>query len=239
MAALKLVLLPGLHGTSALFEPFVKRLPDSVAPAPIDYPGDRFLNYESLTELVLGQVRDAGPFAVLGESFSGPVAVRVAAARPAGLKAVILVVSFASDPVALPLRLAARAAPDWLLGRVMRWNTLLRSVVGPSVPRETLDKLVAELRRARPEVLSRRLRHALACDVTNLVGECHVPMLYLRAARDRLVRGACGEAIARLQPSARLVTLDSPHLLLQTRPEAAAREITSFLEDVAAAPRLP
>jgi surfactin synthase thioesterase subunit len=40
----KLVLLPGMDGTSELFAPFIAALPKDFEPIPIRYPRDRFLS---------------------------------------------------------------------------------------------------------------------------------------------------------------------------------------------------
>ena len=76
-----LVLLPGLDGTGLLFQPLVECLPDAIEPVVVSYPPDQKLGYEELLPLVLERL-PAAPFVLLGESFSGPLAVMAAATAP-------------------------------------------------------------------------------------------------------------------------------------------------------------
>lgn len=94
-----LLLLPGLDGTGVLFERFVEALPDDIDAHVLSYPGDHPMSYADL----LGYIRDRLPagktrFAVLGESFSGPLALELALVEPR-VNAVILCASFVTKPV--------------------------------------------------------------------------------------------------------------------------------------------
>src|SRR4051812_32963307 len=93
-----LVLLPGLDGTGSLFQSLLRELPADVEPIVLSYPARDVLDYSALTQLVLRSLPTARPFVLLGESFSGPVAVLTAAAQPKGLLGVILCASFVSAP---------------------------------------------------------------------------------------------------------------------------------------------
>jgi len=69
-------------------------LPPAFEPVVVAYPPDRVLSYERLTELILDTTPDKGTVVLLGESFSGPLALMVAARRSVGLCAVVLCASF-------------------------------------------------------------------------------------------------------------------------------------------------
>ena len=84
-----LVLLPGLDGTGNLFQPLLKELPEELEPIGVSYRVWEFLNYSALRDLVLQRVPAGRPFVLLGESFSGPVAVLAAATRPQWLLGVL------------------------------------------------------------------------------------------------------------------------------------------------------
>jgi pimeloyl-ACP methyl ester carboxylesterase len=115
-----LVLLPGLDGTGQLFAEFVKVLGPHIDTLVVPYPKDRALGYDELETLVLAALPTAGPFVVLGESFSGPLAIRIAARAPPGLAAVILSASFAKNPY--PWLGWARPLAAWLpLKALPRW----------------------------------------------------------------------------------------------------------------------
>jgi pimeloyl-[acyl-carrier protein] methyl ester esterase len=106
------VLLPGLDGTGKLFAEFVQHLRPNVDPMIISYPKDQPLGYDELEALVLAALPQDRPFVLLGESFSGPIAMRIGARSPAGLVAVILCGTFAKNP--FPWLGWARCPPlDW------------------------------------------------------------------------------------------------------------------------------
>lgn len=56
-------------------------------------------------------------------------------------------------------------------------------------------------------------------------------MLYLVGARDRVVPNCNVEDVVRESPSAKVVTIDGPHLALYYNAQAAARVIVDFTID--------
>jgi pimeloyl-[acyl-carrier protein] methyl ester esterase len=230
--AMRLVLLPGLDGTGIFFRPLLPHLPAWIEPVVVSYPGDVPLGYEELLPRVLDALLD-GPFALLGESFSGPLAVLAAACRPPGLEAVILCATFARSP--------HPHVPRWcrhLVGPWVFWNFPVTGRVRLFLGgRDTnaLRSLAAEaLPLVRPAVWARRVRAAHMVDVRSELACCPVPVLCLRGRRDRIVVPAVSlRTIRRVNPAVRVAMVGSGHLLLQTRPAEAAAAIVSFLADVA------
>jgi pimeloyl-[acyl-carrier protein] methyl ester esterase len=151
-----LVLLPGLDGTGDLFQPLLRELPDELEPIVVSYPVHKFLDYSALRDLALQHVPAGRPFVLLGESFSGPVAVLAAAARPEGLLGVILCASFVSAPrprakFALPLlRLLSLHLAARTLGRYM--------VMGRFKAAGVADSMLAALANVPEKVCSRGWR---------------------------------------------------------------------------------
>jgi pimeloyl-ACP methyl ester carboxylesterase len=227
-----LVLLPGLHGTCALLRDFMQALGKEWPSLAIDYPRDRFLSHAELADFVRAKLPAQRPFVLLGESFSGPVAIRLAATRPKGLRGLIVSTSFASNPRPALGRFAglARTVPAtalplsvfefWLLGR---WSN-------PHL-REEFRAVLAEV---DPGVLAERLVACLREDVRAELAQVDAPILYLRARQDRLVPGAAAAQVARLAPRTRIREFDGPHCLLQAVPEAAALVVKEFLGGVVA-----
>ena len=78
-----LLLLPWMDGTSQLFEPLLAALPATLPATAIAYPTHAPCGYDELLPLILAAI-PPGPFVVVGESFSGPLAVMLAARRPTG-----------------------------------------------------------------------------------------------------------------------------------------------------------
>ena len=101
MVATRLVLLPGMDGTGILFEPLLDALPQGWTAQVVRYPPDKPLGYESLLDVVLHAIEGNEPFMLVGESFSGPLALMAALGKPAGLQAVILCAIVHSKPDAM------------------------------------------------------------------------------------------------------------------------------------------
>src|SRR5688572_2754392 len=96
---MKLILMPGMDGTGELFRPLLAALPKSIEPVVVRYPGHEPLRYSELLPIARAALPVGEPFVLLGESFSGPLALMLAAGAPAGLCGVILCASFAEKPV--------------------------------------------------------------------------------------------------------------------------------------------
>lgn len=226
-----LVLLPGMDGSGAMFAGFIAALGDGITPLVLSYPADQVLSYEGLADFARSRLPVGRPWVLLGESFSGPVAIALAAERPPGLIGLILSCTFARNPVPLfrhcaslipflPVssRLSGLAVP-LLLGR--HATPALRRTL-----RGALDQLQSAVLRAR-------MRAVLAVDYTAHLRQVAVPVLYLQAAQDRVVSCASARHIATLLPSLRLAVMRGPHLLLQAMPDAAAMAVREFIASLA------
>jgi pimeloyl-ACP methyl ester carboxylesterase len=224
-----LVLLPGLDGTGLLFADLVAELSPDFESIVVRYPTDQALTYAQLEAIARASLPTDRPFALLGESFSGPIAISIAASRPPGLVALILCCSFARYP-RRSLRLL------WPLASVVpikgRTVSLLRGIVSP---RRTSSALQAKLADANamvsPTALRSRIKELLRIDARSKLREVNVPVLYLAASGDGVVPfRACNEICACL-PSVRVVKLESPHFLLQAVPREAVSVMRDFLCD--------
>ncbi|QDH68785.1 alpha/beta fold hydrolase [Marilutibacter alkalisoli] len=224
-----LVVLPGLDGTATLHSAFCAAANftfDTIKVVP--YPPDHPLGYAELETLARAELPST-PFVLLGESFSGPIALSVATDPPPGLIGIVLSTTFARpaipalSPFAPLVRfMPARAAPIallswWLLGQ---WTTpALRSSL-----KNALDS-------AASSVLAFRAAAALRPPAVNLAA-ISAPTLYLRATGDRLLAASAGEHIRSSIPQSRLVDIAGPHLLLQAAPGPCAHAIGDFVQDI-------
>ena len=93
-----LVLLPGMDGTGQLFGRFLEALGPEVRAIVIAYPPAQNLDYSQLEAFVRSKLPSDQPFVILGESFSGPIAVSIAASPPDGLRGIVLCCSFVRNP---------------------------------------------------------------------------------------------------------------------------------------------
>ncbi|WP_437670362.1 alpha/beta fold hydrolase [Sorangium sp. So ce131] len=236
---LRLLLLPGLDGTGALFEPFVSALSAlsaDIAPEVVRYPADRALDYDALEALVAERLPARGPYVLLGESFSGPLALRLACRRPGGLVGVVLVATFVTNPVWLVPSLARHLVGPWLFRRRAPEFVSRHYLVGAGASAAWIERVAANVETVDPAVMAARVREVLSVDARALLQRCAVPLLYLGAAGDALVPPRVLREICRLRPDLECATVDAPHLVLQLAPEASAQAIEVFLRRVAAQP---
>lgn len=219
-----LVLLPGMDGTGLMFEPILPFL-DGFVPRVVRYPAG-LTSYPDCVAYARAQLPIDRPFLLLGESFSGPIAIALAAEWPEGLLGLVLCCTFARNPrpalawTALLLRPLPPQRLSLLLLRYLlfgRWHTealtRLALTMFPQVPTATLKA---------------RLLAVLAVDHTALLAGIPVPTLALCASQDRLVPPAATRWIQARLPALEVTTLEGPHWLLQTRPEACAQALRAF-----------
>lgn len=224
-----LVLLPGMHGSGQLFAPFVRALPDSIKPLPVSYPPDLALDYEGHLDLVLAALPVDEPFVLLGESFSGPLAIMAAARQPKGLRGVILCATFVTYPPSLPA-FVGRLLVSTGVFRMKSTRLFLRLLLGKHPPAELKELFVQALARVRPEVLAARARAVLDLDCTDALRDCPVPILDMVADHDRIIAGRYSEFMHAIRPDAEIVHFNAPHIILQCAPIEAAREIQRFVD---------
>jgi pimeloyl-ACP methyl ester carboxylesterase len=221
-----LVLLPGMDGSGDLFAGFAaewQRLEPAIPILVLRYPPDQALGYAELAAYVRARLPRGKDWVVLGESFSGPIAVMLAAAP--GLLGLILCGTFLRNP----------AGGLRHLRSLLRWlpqpprPLLRRYLMGEAAGTPVETALRTALASLKPGVLAARMAAVLDVDVRVDCARIRVPVLYLRAKRDRLIAPRVAEEIRRLLPQMRVADFDAPHLLLQTRPRETALETHRFV----------
>ncbi len=223
-----LVLLPGLDGTGVMFEPFVTAAVGFETKV-VRYP-TALTSYPACVHYARTQLPRDLPFVLLGESFSGPVAIALAAERPVGLVGLVLCSTFARNPrpgLAWAARILRFLPPRSLPPPLLRW--LLR---GGHVSGPLSDLALAMLRQVPITTLKQPLLAVVAVDHTPLLTQIHIPVLALCASDDRLVPPAATTWIRDHLPALDIATLHGPHWILQTRPEASVLAITDFLKRI-------
>jgi pimeloyl-ACP methyl ester carboxylesterase len=217
-----IVLLPGMDGTGQLLGDLSERL-SSRRPVQLNaYPVDRVLGYDQLVSYVRERLPN-DRFVILGESFSGPIAIEIAATVPrvAGL---VLVSTFARHP--LPTQLA-------LLTRLLdlRWvpaNVIIAALMG-SAATPKLKKLLRQVLAALPrEIVRARLQDVLRVDRRDRLREVACPTLCIHGRSDRLVSKKYVNEIVAARPGCQVHWLESSHMLLATDAGAAADLIEEF-----------
>ncbi len=228
-----LVLLPGMDGTGDLFAPILPMLSAAVTTQVVSYPRDRRLGHAQLAELVLQQLPRQQPYALLGESFSGPVAAAVAA-RSAPV-ALVLACSFITNPhpsLRLLRPLLACLPPPTRFVRPLGW-----ALMGRHATPALRTALAAALHQVDPGVLKFRAAVTLLADARASLAAVRCPVLYLQAKQDRVVGPRCLAEVLRVRPDTEVAAIDGPHFLLQTQALASAQAIAAFLSRCSGAPR--
>lgn len=230
---MRCVVLPGLDGGGEWLHEFLAAMAPRFDARALAYPNDPTLDYDALVEWAWPQLPAHEPFALIAESFSGPVAIRLAARRPLQLKALALCASFACAPRPPWSPLGLAALPAWLLHAAPLRQAPLpwveRAVLGRWSDPQRRERLRATLAALDPAVLRARLGEVARVDARAALGDVAVPTLYLRAAGDRLVSADSWEEIRRVRPQAECVALQGPHFLLQARAKDAAAQIGRWL----------
>lgn len=226
--AIKLVLLPGMHGSAELFTDFIAALPDGFVAQAVGYPNDVSLSYSELLEFVEGTV-PAESFVIVAESFSTPLAIQFAAQAPPNLKGLILAAGFATSPVRGWLQaLTPFAAPA--LARLPVSGIAARIGAPRAAGFEPLmDRVRITTAAIRPKVLMDRIQSVVACNALEQLRAIKVPMLCLQSRHDRVVNAVCVEEMRRAKPEMKVLVLDGPHLLLQAMPQQTADIVADFI----------
>jgi pimeloyl-[acyl-carrier protein] methyl ester esterase len=219
------LLLPGMDGMGQLFAPLTRHLVPDIRARVVAFPPDQRRSYHQL----LGEIAvPAGPFAIVAESFSGPLGIRLASRHRDRVRALILVATFVRNP---------STVAGWMHGLLGRRLFQMRlpdvalrlGLLGMDAGDDELSALRASLLSVKPDILAGRLAEIVSVDVSNEFAQCTVPLLYIAGRRDRLVGTRVVAQMKRLRPDMQSQVLEAPHLVLQRRPAEAAQLISEFL----------
>jgi pimeloyl-ACP methyl ester carboxylesterase len=227
MKPLTLVLLPGLDGTEIFLQPLLRALPESVRPLVVCYPIAGPNRYPDLLAIVREAVAGLDQFHVLGWSFSGPLALMLAAEEPQRVRSVILSASFVRPPrpALASIRFMISGHSIWL------WRAARRLPLWVLRPRSDAFRQakMQTWRRVSARVLAKRVREIMSVDAREALRACRQPVLYLAASRDSIVPRRCLDEILSVHPSVKVATIEGEHIAMYANPQAAARAIAGFL----------
>jgi pimeloyl-ACP methyl ester carboxylesterase len=217
-----------MDGSGEFFTEFAAALAPEVESTVVSYPQSE-LGYPDLAAHARKALPDR-PHILVAESFSGPIAIALAASAPPGLRGVVLVCSFARSPLPGFLQFLSGGPPVW---RVPEWIAMWMLLGKASTPLHR-KLLAAKMHSVPPAVWRARMRAVISADVTSRLREVRVPILYLRALWDRVVPAAAGDWVLRNANDASVVDLEGPHFLLQARPRETAEHVKGFARRVGA-----
>lgn len=230
------VLLPGLDGTGILFEQFAPVLQEHCEVQVITYPTDTVLDYTQLIEYVAARLPER-PFIILGESFAGPIALHLAASEQAPITGVVLCATFSRYPLwwLAPVSGIVNSLPIYQLRDTAFSRWAMKHELGSALLAE-VDRAVAAV---RPPVMLARMRAVLSMDATPQLKQVTVPLYYMRATRDAVVRSGASRHMLKHRPDMQVEDFATHHFLLQSMPQEAAAAIAAFAAGLNAEPLTP
>ncbi|MGC4017000.1 MAG: alpha/beta hydrolase [Luteolibacter sp.] len=224
------VVFPGLDGTGHLSRDFAggdwHGHPVTVLPIPKDGPQD----YDSLTTVLASQLPE-GPLVLVGESFSGPIAMKIARLERGRVEALIVVGGFCASPAPAGLALVP-LRPLFLLPPPAMF--LKKYLVGSEASHEMVETLNSAIRSVPSSTLSARAEVILALRESDCPSFDSLPVLLVQAHHDELLAWESQSRLERHFPGAESVWIESPHLLLFTNPDACREAVVEFLSRVPA-----
>lgn len=222
---LPIVLLPGLDGTGRFQEELAALLRETQPVQAISYPADRKLAYPDLTEFVIERLPE-GQFVILGESFSGPVAVEIAARLPGRAAALILAATF----VRSPFPVGDHFAHAWLSMNLPRLRWVIAAGLfgrfGSPAHMQILKQALVETPRS---TFAFRIGEIMRVNKRARLADVRCPILYMRGRRDLVVRAGSMRLVLDAAPCTTLAQIDGPHAFLTTHAKASATAIEAFI----------
>ena len=224
-----IVLLPGMDGTGEFFRAFLSAANDAFSVIVVRYPTNKQLTYSALISFAASQLPDDVPFVLLAESFSGPVAISLAAAKPDGLVGLILCATFAQNPrprlrhfIPFLGLVPIRRLPE---------SVLCHLFLGRFATRAIIDEFKQILAKVDDEVLRQRLRAILDVDVADKLKRIDIPSLYIAASEDRLIPLQAKKPFQQLS-KCRIIEITAPHLIMQSVPRDVVAAVHEFLDSL-------
>jgi pimeloyl-[acyl-carrier protein] methyl ester esterase len=217
-----------MDGTGDCFEPFLEQLNSSIPRTVFSYDTQRPFDYSELEIQVRNQLPADETFVILGESFSGPIAISIAANPPENLIGAIFVCTFARSPLPifngmqeLIAKLPLKLAPFFIIQHFIlgRYST-------PS-----LKKMLAQaIAKVSNGVFQIRAKAALNVDYSNLARQIKIKCLSIVASEDLLISKATSEHLAQGILEIEVERIKAPHFVLQVAPQLAVQTVQRFLK---------
>ncbi len=225
---MKIILLPGMDGTGLLFKPLLPLL--SLPHEIISFPSAPNQTYESIYTHIKTRL-PSEEFYLLAESFSGPIATRLAFDNIENLKGVIFVATFLSCPSKQLVWFAKKLPLKALLKIPFSAYFIRRFLIGPEFPIELFYKALSEVSelefKFRLSVLENLSEKAIKI-------KSNIRALYLCAENDSLVSRNHVSEFVSLFYNISVFDVKGAHFLLQSNPGGCAKHISKFVSEESA-----
>lgn len=234
MPALPLcLLLPGFDGSGRLFDPLLAEANLPFEPRVVALPSDVPRGYDELVAWLERQL-PAEPFMLLAESFSGPLAIRIAALHPDRVTNLVLVATFLRSPLRPWLAPFAPLAGPALFARPPPAFAVRALLAGWDAPPSLVNAIRAAMAILPGEIAAARARAALAADEAATLTGVSAPTLWIQAGEDQLLRAGHVDDVRAVRPDVGVASIDGPHTILQRWPRECLNAIGRFLAHPAA-----
>lgn len=220
------ILLPGTDGTGAFFTD-LRRALDGYEVRVLSYPQSGDQSYERLGRLILPTLPRDRAYALIGESFGGPLAIWLAAHAVHKPTRLVLGATFAASPFGLLGRLVA---PVVGMGRWLPLWTWQINLILFNNKNEQMAETIHEMVKVVPRmILLERVRSVLRCDMRGWLSQIALPVLCLNASRDRLLPPWLPRGLEGF-PDVTMLDMDLPLMIFQSdAQDIAERHILPFL----------
>lgn len=220
-------LLPGFDGTGKFFAPLCRALGSRLETLSIVYRDPRSI--EDHLEEAESQIPEHRPVSLIAESFSGPIAVELLGRANRNYEALVLCATFARCPYRRLVRMGC-VLPSWVFRPSPLSLQLLRFFCLPSDASASLEKQAMEIIKSVPStIIKYRLKVLSELDVRARLPDVKIPTLILQPERDRLIPRRLQRELVEGLPAATTITVDGPHLILQSKPTECAKLILEHL----------
>ncbi len=220
---MKIMLLPGMDGTGLLFNPLLPLL--SIPQEIIPFNSALYQTYESIYKHVKANLLNE-EFYLLAESFSGPIAARLASENIKNLKGIIFVATFLSCPSKPLVSFAKKLSLRNLLKIPFSSYFIRKFLIGSIFPIELFYRALSKVTdfefKSRLSALEKLSENAVQI-------KSNIPVLYLYAENDYLVsENHISEFVSQFN-NVSVCHVQGTHFLLQSNPESCARHINDFI----------
>lgn len=218
---MKILLLPGLDGTGALFEKMKESLPDDLDVEVISYESLDGISYSEQALEISERIEGIDVY-IVGESYSGCVAYELYKLLGSRVKGIVFLASFISSPSLLS-RLAG-LLPISLITRNLISEKLLYLMGFSLMGCSTLTKPVfASIANADKRKLKARLRNIANVGKPSQVVTC--PVIYVRPTRDLLVSANAVKVLSEKCANFKQVLVKGGHFVALSNPVECAKVI--------------
>lgn len=224
-----LVLLPGLDGSGILFQPLLEQCFLHEQYTVITYPTDRHIPYSELADYIIDKLPENKDLVLLGESYSGPVAIQLSVRAEVNIVSLILVATFSHYPMNVLKFMSLWLPYKYLLQLPIPDMVLKYVCFDKHVDIKILELLKKSLLITPTNIMARRMSEGIRIDVREELKELQIPCIYIKAKDDRLVSTRATDEIKKINNSVTVIEIDGPHFILQTRIKECCAVIKKLL----------